>query len=141
MRRSVWQVVVVVNVVLDFLWDLNGWVSGFKLDVEFVLREGWPFRFRLFLRWLAFFGLALLFSCLGDFFINLGFEVLFKTVEISYTLILLTAFFAASSASRLAVLSASAAIASSRSFLRTSMPSLRETTSSHLSSTAIETHL
>ena len=93
MWRSVWQVVVVVNVVLHFLWNLNGWVSGFKLGVEVVLREGWSLGLRLFLRWLAFLGLSLFFGCLGDFLVDLGFEFLCKIVEISYTLILLTAFF------------------------------------------------
>lgn len=83
-RRRVWQVVIVVDVVLHLCWNLNEWVSSFKFNVEFFLREGWSFEFGLFSLFLAFFTIILGFgSCLSEFFVNFSFKVLYNTIQIS----------------------------------------------------------
>ena len=44
---TVWKVIVVVNVVSDFVWDLNLRVVSFKFDIELFLRERRSLNLRL----------------------------------------------------------------------------------------------
>ena len=78
LRSRVWQVVIVVDIVLHFLWNLDLWVVGFKFDVEFFLWEGWSFRLSLFLLLLTFFAFFL-FGGFSELLVNLSFKFLFKT--------------------------------------------------------------
>ena len=75
-RWCVGKVVIVVNVVLNFLRDFNDSVSCFKFQVEFLEWEFWSHWLRLWLSFLTFWEIFFFLLLFQEFFFNFSFKFL-----------------------------------------------------------------
>ena len=75
-RCCVGKVVIVVNVVLNFLRDFNDSVSCFKLQVELLKWEFWSHWLRLWLSFLTIRKIFFFLLCFQEFFFDFSFKFL-----------------------------------------------------------------